>query len=111
MNNFLRAKLEENCEFQGTDNVQGKTYEHPLAPVEGYLVFYPSNILTKFGEIINIQRAVSWVGCLLFRVLWYHLMKKNFPSSVDIRFEDWGISPGVYPGRFPCFSWGIYSIM
>ena len=79
MNNFLRAKLEENCEFQGTDNVQGKTYEHPLAPVEGYLVFYPSNILTKFGEIVNIQRAVSWVGCLLFRVLWYHLMKKKFP--------------------------------
>ena len=54
MNNFLRAKLEENCEFRGTDNVQGKTYEHPLAPVEGYLVFYPSNILTKFGQILNI---------------------------------------------------------
>ena len=27
-NSFLRAKLEENCVLQGTDNVQGQTYKH-----------------------------------------------------------------------------------
>ena len=47
--------------------------------LKAILFFYPSNVLTKFGENVNIQRIVSWVGCLLFRVLWYHLMKKKFP--------------------------------
>ena len=27
-NNFPRAKLEENCELRGTDNVQGQISEH-----------------------------------------------------------------------------------
>ena len=30
-NSFLRAKLEENCEFRGTDNVQGQISEHIFA--------------------------------------------------------------------------------
>jgi len=27
-NSFPRAKLEENCELRGTDNVQGQIFEH-----------------------------------------------------------------------------------
>ena len=30
-NSFPRAKLEENCEFRGTDNVQGQISEHIYA--------------------------------------------------------------------------------
>ena len=30
-NSFLRAKLEENCELRGTDNVQGQISEHIFA--------------------------------------------------------------------------------
>ena len=30
-NSFPRANLEENCELQGTDNVQGQIYEHIFA--------------------------------------------------------------------------------
>ena len=40
-NSYPRAKLEENCELRGTDNVQGQISEHILAPNEGYCVFYP----------------------------------------------------------------------
>ena len=31
VNSFRRAKLEENCELRGTDNVQGKISEHIFA--------------------------------------------------------------------------------
>ena len=30
-NSFLRAKVEENCELRGTDNVQGQISEHIFA--------------------------------------------------------------------------------
>ena len=30
-NSFPRAKLEENCELRGTDNVQGEISEHTIA--------------------------------------------------------------------------------
>ena len=35
-NSFPRAKLEENCELRGTDNVQGQISEHIFAPNGGY---------------------------------------------------------------------------
>ena len=37
-NSFLGAKLEENCELQGTENVQGQISEHIFAPNGGYFV-------------------------------------------------------------------------
>ena len=43
-NSFPRAKLEENCELRGADNVQGQISEHIFAPNEGYCGYYPSNI-------------------------------------------------------------------
>ena len=45
-NSFPRAKLEENCELRGTDNVQGQISEHIFAPngMNGdYCLYYPTN--------------------------------------------------------------------
>ena len=38
-NSFPRAKLEENYELRGTDNVQGQISEHIFAPNGGYCLF------------------------------------------------------------------------
>ena len=35
-NSFPRAKLEENCELRGADNVQGQISEHIFASNGGY---------------------------------------------------------------------------
>ena len=43
-NTFPRAKLEENCELRGTDNVQGQISEHIFATDGGYCLYYPSNL-------------------------------------------------------------------
>ena len=42
-NSFPRAKLEENCELRGADNVQGQISE----PNGGYCSYYPSNIFSQ----------------------------------------------------------------
>ena len=51
-NSFPRAKLEENCELRGTDNVQGQISEHIFAPNGDYCLYYPSNL---FGNAHNVQ--------------------------------------------------------
>ena len=43
-NSFPRAKLKENCELRGTDDVQGQISEHIFAPNGGYCLSYPSNL-------------------------------------------------------------------
>ena len=35
-NSFPGAKLEEDCELRGTDNVQGQLSEHIFAPIGAY---------------------------------------------------------------------------
>ena len=57
-NSFPRAKLEENCEFRGTDNVQGQICKHIFAANEGYCVYYPS--VLKIGEYPLIFPSFSW---------------------------------------------------
>ena len=52
-NSFPRAKLEENCELRGTDNVQGQISEHILAPNGGYCLYYPSNIFNQKRSILE----------------------------------------------------------
>ena len=42
-NSFPSAKLEENCELRGTDNVQGQISENIFAPNGCYCLYYPSN--------------------------------------------------------------------
>ena len=51
-NSFLRTKLKENCELQGTDNVQGQT-EHIFAPNVGYCLYYPSNLFRNACSFEN----------------------------------------------------------
>ena len=46
-NSFPRAKLEENCELRGTDNVQGQISGIFLKPNGCYCVYYPSNIFLQ----------------------------------------------------------------
>ena len=43
-NSFPRVKFEENCELQGTDNVQGQICEHIFAPNGGYCLYNPLNL-------------------------------------------------------------------
>ena len=52
-NSFPRAKLEENCELRGTDNVQGQISEHIFAPNGGYCLYYPSNIFRSAHNFEN----------------------------------------------------------
>ena len=52
-NSFPRAKLEENCELRGTDNVQGQISEHIFAPNGDYCVYYPSNLFRNARSFEN----------------------------------------------------------
>lgn len=42
-NNFPRAKLEENCELRGIENIQEQTFEHIGKASVGYCVCYSLN--------------------------------------------------------------------
>ena len=50
-NSFPRAKLEENCELRGTDDVQGQISEHIFTPNGGYCLYYPSNIFKQLRPL------------------------------------------------------------
>ena len=52
-NSFPRAKLEENCELRGTDNVQGQISEHIFAPNGGYCLYSPSNLFRNAHDFQN----------------------------------------------------------
>ena len=52
-NSFPRAKLEENCELRGTDNVQGQISEHIFAPNGDYCLYYPSNLFRNARSFEN----------------------------------------------------------
>ena len=52
-NSFPRATLSENCELRGTDNVQGQISEHIFAPIGGYCLYYPSNLLRNARSFEN----------------------------------------------------------
>ena len=52
-NSFPRAKLEENCELRGTDNVSGQISEHIFAPNGDYCLYYPSNLFRNARSFEN----------------------------------------------------------
>ena len=52
-NSFPRAKLEENCELRGTDNVQGQISEHIFVPNGDYCLYYPSNLFRNARSFEN----------------------------------------------------------
>ena len=65
-NSFPRAKLDENCDLRGTDNVQGQISEHIFALNGGYCLYYSSNIsfsqraqFLKFGDILGYPQEPS----------------------------------------------------
>ena len=53
-NSFPRAKLEENCELRGTDNVQGQISQHIFAPNGDFCVYYPSNLFRNARSFENL---------------------------------------------------------
>ena len=60
-NSFPRAKLEENCELRGTDNVQGQISEHMEAIVFIILqIFFATCAVLKIGEYSRIFSSFSW---------------------------------------------------
>ena len=52
-NSFPRAKLEENCELRGTDNVQGQISKHIFALNGDYCLYYPSNLFRNACSFEN----------------------------------------------------------
>ena len=52
-NSFPRAKLEENCELRGTDNVLGQISEHIFATNGNYCLYYPSNLFRNACSFEN----------------------------------------------------------
>ena len=66
-NSFPRAKLEENCELRGTDNVQGQISEHIFAPNGDYCLYYPPNLFRNarsfenWGIYNNYSMSPSWI--------------------------------------------------
>ena len=55
---FPRAKLEENCELRGTDNVQGQIPEHIFAAKLRLLCLL--SIGLKIGEYRRLFPSFSW---------------------------------------------------
>ena len=62
-NSFPRAKLEENCELRGTDNVEGQISEHIFAPNGGYCLHYPSNLYRNARNFENWE-ILGHLTCL-----------------------------------------------
>ena len=66
-NSFPRAKLEENCELRGTDNVQGQISEHIFAPNGDFCLYYPSNLFRNartfenWGIFNNYSTSARWI--------------------------------------------------
>ena len=67
MNSFPIAKLKENWELRGTDNVQGQISEHIFAPNGDNCLYYPSNLFRNahrfenWGIYNNYSMSSSWI--------------------------------------------------
>ena len=63
---FPRAKLEENCELQGTNNVRGQISEHILAPNEGYCLYiYITRLNIKKASCNQCYHKHLQISCTL----------------------------------------------
>ena len=68
---FPRAKLEENCELRGTDNVRGQISEHIFAQMEAIVFiilqnFFATHAVLKTGEYLDL---INQAGGLYGRIL------------------------------------------
>ena len=52
-NSFPKAKLEEDCEIRGTDNVRGQIFEPIFFPNAGYCLHFPSNLFRNVRSFEN----------------------------------------------------------
>ena len=73
-NSFPRAKLKENCELRGTDNVQGQMSEHIFAPNADYLTIIPR---AHEGERNNCFSKIQLVGQKNFQTKHLSLVKAS----------------------------------
>ena len=66
-NSFARAKLKENCELQGTDNVQGQINKYIFAQ---NIVFIVLQIFWTVQKKKNVykQLTVCCLGCFLLSI-------------------------------------------
>ena len=106
-NSFLRAKLEENYQLQGTDNVQGQTYQHIFVKYCNACekIFTNSLLFTErdfFFWVLSVTalwtKQIFLFFCNKHKTL-FHL-ELNFKRRlvvVDEGFENWRISLGWYP--------------
>ena len=113
-----------NFELQGTDSVQGQIYNHIFAQNRDSCDNCPSNILQRARKKKK-QLTLFYLKCLLLGVLWCDFINKIFPFfcnsqitfsylelrliSVDVWFEKWRISLGLYPRISPSFCWRMFS--
>ena len=75
VNSLPRAKLEENCQLRGTDNVQGQISEHIFAPNGGYCLYYPSNL---FRNERNFQ---NWGTIILRARVGYEMIDSQLGAT------------------------------
>ena len=54
---------DKNCEFWGTDNVQGQLHEYVFVQNRGYCVYYPSDILQ-----CEWKKCLQTAICLLHKI-------------------------------------------
>ena len=74
-NSFSRAKLDENCELRGTDNVQGQMYEHNYFRLKWRLkcLCYPLNLFRNehsfenWGIFNNYSPKWRWLAVDIYR--------------------------------------------
>ena len=64
-NSFPRAKLEENCELWGTDNVQGQISKHVFPQMEAIVfivlqIFFATRTIFNIGEYSRIFPSFTW---------------------------------------------------
>ena len=79
-NSFARAKLKENCELQGTDNVQGQINKYIFAQ---NIVFIVLQIFWNAQKKIFTNSLLFAAWDVFFEYSLVRLNKKNkyFPSS------------------------------
>ena len=82
-NSFLRVYLKENCEFLGTDYVQGQIFKHIFAPNGGYCVYYSSNLFLQCAQFQKLGNILRYSVVLAVNI-WSHDIVKPIGASKNI---------------------------
>ena len=86
-NSFPRAKVEENCELRGTDNVQGQYPSIFSSQMEAFIfiileIFFVRSAIFKIGEYVNNSRHLARKYAQIF-VRGHYLFREanSFPRA------------------------------